>query len=41
MGGKPSTATYALLGLLGVQPWTWYELAGQAHRSLRYIWPTS
>jgi PadR family transcriptional regulator, regulatory protein AphA len=38
---KPSTATYALLGLLGVQSWTGYELARQAHRSLRYIWPTS
>ena len=40
-GGKASTATYALLGLLGVQSWTGYELASQAHRSLRYIWPTS
>lgn len=41
MAERPSTATYALLGLLGVQSWTGYELAGQAHRSLRYIWPTS
>jgi PadR family transcriptional regulator, regulatory protein AphA len=38
---RPSTATYALLGLLAVRSWTGYELAGQAHRSLRYIWPTS
>ena len=38
---KPSTATYALLGLLAVNSWTGYELTRQAHRSLRYIWPTS
>ena len=37
----PSTATYALLGLLAVQSWTGYELTQQARRSLRYAWPTS
>ena len=34
-------ASFAVLGLLAVKPWTGYELAQQAHRSLRYIWPTS
>lgn len=39
--GQATTAAYALLGLLAVQPWTGYELTRQAHRSLRNIWPTS
>ena len=34
-----TTTTYALLGLLAVQPWTTYELAKQAQRSLRWFWP--
>lgn len=38
---RQGPATYAVLGLLAVKPWTGYELAQQAHRSLRYIWPTS
>lgn len=38
---QPTTTTYALLGLLGVQPWTGYELTQQATRSLRYGWPSS
>lgn len=38
---RATTAAYALLGLLAVQPWTGYELTRQAQRSLRYIWPTS
>lgn len=38
---KASTATYALLGLLAIRPWTGYELTQQAHRSLHNIWPTS
>lgn len=38
---KPSTATYALLGLLAVRSWTGYELTRQARRSLRYLWPAS
>lgn len=40
-GKQPSPATYALLGLLVIRPWTGYELTEQAQRSLRYIWPTS
>lgn len=31
--------SYALLGLLNVQPWSTYELAHQAQRSLRYFLP--
>ncbi len=38
---EPTTSTYALLGLLGVQPWTSYELTQQARRSLRWAWPRS
>jgi PadR family transcriptional regulator, regulatory protein AphA len=38
---KPSTSTYALLGLLGIQSWTSYELTQQARRSLRWAWPRS
>ena len=38
---RQGPATFAVLGLLAVKPWTGYELAQQAHRSLRYIWPTS
>ena len=34
-----TTTSYALLGLLAVQPWTTYELAKQAQRSLRWFWP--
>lgn len=38
---KASTATYALLGLLAVKPWTGYELTQQVRRSLRFAWPSS
>lgn len=33
--------SYALLGLLALRPWTTYELAQQAQRSLRLMWPVS
>jgi DNA-binding PadR family transcriptional regulator len=37
---KPkSTTSYALLGLLALRPWTTYELAKQAQRSLGWFWP--
>ena len=37
---KPLTTTsYALLGLLRLKPWTTYELAKQAQRSLEWFWP--
>lgn len=35
------TTAYALLGLLSLRPWTTYELAQQAQRSLRLMWPVS
>jgi DNA-binding PadR family transcriptional regulator len=34
-----TTTSYAILGLLGVRPWTTYELAQQMERSLKYFWP--
>jgi PadR family transcriptional regulator, regulatory protein AphA len=34
-----TTTSYALLGLLAVQPWTTYELAQQVRRSLNWFWP--
>ena len=34
-----TTTSYAILGLLGIQPWTTYELAQQMERSLRHFWP--
>jgi DNA-binding PadR family transcriptional regulator len=37
----PSTATFALLGLLAMRPWTGYELTRQLRRSLHYAWPRS
>lgn len=36
----PTTA-HALLGLLALRSWTTYELAQQARRSLRHLWPLS
>lgn len=41
MPSAPSANSFALLGLLGVQSWTAYELVAQAKRSLRYFWPRS
>lgn len=38
---QPTTSTYSLLGLLGIQQWTSYELTHQARRSLRWTWPRS
>ncbi|MCC9310577.1 PadR family transcriptional regulator [Kitasatospora sp. RB6PN24] len=34
-----TTTSYAILGLLAVQPWSTYELARQMDRSLGRIWP--
>ena len=39
MDPKLSTTSYAVLGLLGVRPWSSYELAGQMSRALRWFWP--
>jgi len=38
MSLKPTSTSYALLGLLSVRPWSAYELAQQMTRSLRYCW---
>ncbi len=34
-----TATTYAVLGLLCVQPWSAYELTQQMGRSLRFMWP--
>ena len=34
-----SPTSYALLGLLALRPWSTYELANQASRSLRFFFP--
>ncbi len=34
-----SATTYAVLGLLCLQPWSAYELTQQMARSLRFMWP--
>ncbi|MCU1361822.1 MAG: PadR family transcriptional regulator [Ilumatobacteraceae bacterium] len=36
---KPTHTSYAVLGLLALQPWTTYELARQSERSLRWFFP--
>jgi len=36
---KLTTTSYAILGLLAVQPWTTYELAQQMQRALGQFWP--
>jgi PadR family transcriptional regulator AphA len=38
---QPTATSFALLGLLGVQPWTAYELVAQVKRSLHRFWPRS
>src|SRR5688572_25609709 len=36
---KLTTTSYALLGLLGIRPWTTYELAKQMDRGMNRWWP--
>lgn len=38
---EPTPTSYALLGLLQLQPWTAYDMVGQSRRSLRWFWPRS
>ena len=38
-GSTLSTTSYAILGLLAVQPWSTYELTKQMDRSLGRVWP--
>ncbi len=37
--GRLTTTSYAILGLLSIQPWSTYELAKLMQRSLDRIWP--
>lgn len=39
MAKSLTTTSFALLGLLSVQPWSTYELAKQVERSLGWFWP--
>jgi PadR family transcriptional regulator, regulatory protein AphA len=41
MVSRPTTTSFAILGLLSVQPWTAYELVAQSKRSLHWFWPRS
>jgi PadR family transcriptional regulator AphA len=41
MTSKPTATSFAILGLLGLQPWTAYELVAQSRRSLHWFWPRS
>ena len=41
MSSKPTTTSFALLGLLGVKSWTAYEIVGQIKRGLYFFWPRS
>lgn len=41
MASEPTATSFALLGLLGIQPWTAYELVAQAKRSIHRFWPRS
>jgi PadR family transcriptional regulator, regulatory protein AphA len=36
---QPSTTSFAILGLLTIQPFTTYELAQQMERTLSWFWP--
>ncbi|MGH9034483.1 MAG: PadR family transcriptional regulator [Acidimicrobiia bacterium] len=36
---KLTTTSYAILGLLGLRPWSAYELTKQVRRSLHFCWP--
>lgn len=36
---KLTSTSYAILGLLGLRPWSAYELTKQVRRSLHFCWP--
>jgi PadR family transcriptional regulator, regulatory protein AphA len=40
MPSKPTTS-FALLGLLGIKPWTAYEIVAQIKRGMHFFWPRS
>ena len=37
--GRSTTTSFAILGLLAVQPWATYDLAKLMRRSLHFFWP--
>ena len=41
MPSKPTTTSFALLGLLGIKPWTAYEIVAQIKRGVHFFWPRS
>jgi DNA-binding PadR family transcriptional regulator len=41
MSSKPTTTSFALLGLLGIKPWTAYEIVAQIKRGMHFFWPRS
>lgn len=41
MVSKPTATSFAILGLLALQPWTAYELVAQVKRNLAMYWPRS
>jgi DNA-binding PadR family transcriptional regulator len=41
MVSRPTTTSFAILGLLSMQPWTAYDLVAQSKRSLHWFWPRS
>lgn len=41
MPSKPTTTSFALLGLLGIKPWTAYEMVAQIKRGMYLFWPRS
>jgi PadR family transcriptional regulator AphA len=41
MRSKPTTTSFALLGLLGIKPWTAYEIVAQIRRGVHFFWPRS
>lgn len=41
MVSKPTTTSFALLGLLGIRPWTAYEIVVQITRGMYFVWPRS
>jgi PadR family transcriptional regulator AphA len=41
MTSKPTTTSFALLGLLGIKSWTAYEMVAQIKRGMYLFWPRS
>ena len=41
MVSRPTATSFALLGLISIQPWTASELVEPSKRSLHWFWPRS